>query len=231
MRNRCDAIRGRLSDFIDGELPEEVSKVVEAHLRRCELCADECARLASMIEAIGTVPEVPVPESVWDRIIGTLDQEETATRGTRGSTGPAGRIGPFLSRFRSLPRRPAWVAAVSVVAVVVLVLSLPGREVSHPGAWSGKRMAASALEEARGAELQYIGAIEALEARAATRRSTLPVGIAVELERNLEMIDAMIATYRRALAGDPESLRVQARLLDAYGRKMSLLERIGGIEI
>jgi len=230
MKRSCDDFGDKLSDFIDGGLDAETMAEIDDHLRECERCSAEHSGLASMGEALSALPEEPLPEALWPRIANSL-QEEKAPSGRRG-LGPAfaERLEAFWGRVRVPLWRPALAAAVSliVVAVVVSLMTPGGRE---QGPLPRERMVAQALEEVRAAEIHYIKAIESLEAISASRAGSLPDGIVVELEANLEVIDDMIVACSNALSSHPESRRLQVHLLAAYGRKVSLLEKISGIEI
>lgn len=230
MKRLCDEYSEKLSDFIDGGLDAETTEAIDDHLRQCERCAAELSELDSVVDALRAITEEPVPEGLWTRIEGSLQQEKA----------PAGRRGlwfSFAERLETLCKggraplwRPVLAAAVSLIVIVAVVsrMTPTGRE---QGPLPREQMLAQAIEEVRAAELHYIKAIESLEAVSAARADSLPEGIVVELEANLKVIDEMIDTCRNALADYPSNQRLQAHLLGAYSRKLSMLERISGIEI
>ncbi len=60
----CTAIRRRLQEFLDGELPVDLQVTIQTHLRTCAACAAEARDLEAVGDALrdtatmlaGTVP-------------------------------------------------------------------------------------------------------------------------------------------------------------------------------
>lgn len=71
----CSAVMAALSDLIDGDLPDERRRQVEAHVRECRLCeqfgADLTVLLAGVRRQLAT-PE-PVAAEVLQRLRGRLE--------------------------------------------------------------------------------------------------------------------------------------------------------------
>ncbi len=230
MKRLCDDFSDKLSDFIDGELEAETMARIDDHLRECERCSDEISRLESMVEELRALPEEPVPEGLWLRIEGSLQQQKAPAGGRGLWSSLAERLETLRKGGRAPLWRPALAAAVSLIVIVAVVSQMTptGRE---QGPLPRERMLAQAIEEVRAAELHYIKAIESLEAVSAARAGSLPEGLVVELEANLKVIDEMIVTCGNAFGDYPANKRLQAHLLGAYSRKISMLEKISGIEI
>lgn len=230
MKRLCDDFSEKLSVFIDGGLDAETTAAIDDHLRECERCSDELSRLDSMVEELRALPEEPVPEGLWTRIEGSLGREKAPAGGRSLWISLAERLESLWKGEGTPLWRPALAAAVSLIVIAAVVSQMtPTGRVQGP--LPRERMLAQAIEEVRAAELHYIKAIESLEAISAARVDSLPEGIAVELEANLKVIDEMIVTCGNALGDYPANQRLQAHLLGAYSRKISMLEKISGIEI
>lgn len=71
---RCDQVRSRLAEFLDGELPADLDTVVREHLAICPPCVREVTRERRFRAALARAahPE-PAPESLRERLRRTLD--------------------------------------------------------------------------------------------------------------------------------------------------------------
>jgi anti-sigma factor RsiW len=100
----CDGIRDRLIDFIEGELPAEEHRPVEAHLRRCPQCSREVVGLREALARVQALPE-PVPSAHL------LDGFAAAVQGRLAAERP--------------PRLPFWRKSAAWLAGVVRVRPIP----------------------------------------------------------------------------------------------------------
>lgn len=62
-RNPHRRFQGRLSAYLDGELPPEDALALESHLESCEVCAEELADMRLLSSVLAELQEVDVPRS------------------------------------------------------------------------------------------------------------------------------------------------------------------------
>jgi anti-sigma factor RsiW len=123
----------KLSDFLDGELPADEQRAVEAHLRGCGECAAVLADLKRVVvqaQKAGAVPRPPSAD-LWGGIAVRIDSG-SASGAERSAQAPAERpagatVTPFADRpakaFALQSRRfaftlPQLAAAAALVAAV-----------------------------------------------------------------------------------------------------------------
>lgn len=110
--------REDLSAYLDGQLPEQRRRRLEEHLAGCPACERELDGLRSVIEAVKSLPQAPVPRS--------FAIEPAA----------APRIAPA-------PRPSLAFGALSAAALVVFGVLLGGDLLTQPGGESVEREMAS----------------------------------------------------------------------------------------
>jgi len=59
---RCRAAQKKLSAYLDGELPAEVSAAIAEHMSACPRCAEGLARQQALSKALDALPVVAAPE-------------------------------------------------------------------------------------------------------------------------------------------------------------------------
>jgi hypothetical protein len=114
---QCEQARERLSEYLDGELTEELAAVLRSHL---DTCADCQALLAGLRATTGLLARLPVrlaPKDLAQQI-----QREIERR-TVLEAAPAGQPQPH-ARGLSLRRGRLWRRAVAVAAAVLLAIGL-----------------------------------------------------------------------------------------------------------
>ena len=118
--SECRRTRNRLIDYLEGELPEQASAEVAAHLARCPACKQEMAALEASRTALTSLTRAECPDGMWARI-------ESRIRGVEDERSRAWRI---LSR-------PACAFATSVALFLLLGLSISVRPsgVAPPTMW------------------------------------------------------------------------------------------------
>ncbi|NUN16094.1 MAG: zf-HC2 domain-containing protein [Myxococcales bacterium] len=132
----CERVTELLQSYFDGELEPELAEQVAAGIESCPHCQDEFALLVQMREAIREpilreLDEVSF-QGLWERIDAQLVAQpaaravlptHAATSPTRDVTSPAWgeRFTGWLAAFFA---RPAFVAAIGVCAVALVVYSL-----------------------------------------------------------------------------------------------------------
>jgi RNA polymerase sigma-70 factor (ECF subfamily) len=75
---KCWDARIKVSDYLDGELPDREAKVLEEHLGRCPTCPPLYAALVGIRDRLGAMrdPNKVVPPHLADRIARRLDKSQ-----------------------------------------------------------------------------------------------------------------------------------------------------------
>ena len=106
----CNDILPELSAYIDGELPEEDARRIEAHLEKCEKCRELMSELLSLSEDIAAA-SVPYPADLHLRIMASLNEEMAKSR----------KKSKILSLGKSMKKHGKWIGA-GVAAVICIAL-------------------------------------------------------------------------------------------------------------
>ena len=123
----------KLSEYLDGELPDDERRAVDAHLRGCAECSavlEDLKRVVARAQGVGTGVPRPPAADLWDGIAARIESRRSADL-SRQSAGSAtaegakaeaerGTIAPFTPRVSrrvtfTLPQLAA--AAVLIAAV------------------------------------------------------------------------------------------------------------------
>ena len=129
----CARVRGRLSEWLDGELHPAEARAVSSHLRACAGCAQRAEELRDLSALLAGLPRLEAGEPVAARVLDRLEMEAATRR-------PALAVlfrGFATARPLMLPSLvPAGLLLVSVLAGVLALDSGPLPEVHlAPGAW------------------------------------------------------------------------------------------------
>ncbi len=108
---RCDEIRRRLSEYLDGELPPEGRQSVEEHLSGCEGCRKELSELELTLGHLRSLHEVEPPPFYTQSVMRRVREEARAKPGLLRKL--------FFPLRVKLPIEAMAVALVAVVAVYV----------------------------------------------------------------------------------------------------------------
>ena len=192
---RCEEVRGRLDDWVEGALGEVEREALAAHLAGCDACRVEARALEALLAAAADLPrEIRPPRELWSGIDPRLAASER-------------------------PRRaglPAWAlvaAALALVLVTAAVTSILTRNSDQ----------AIALKLGRADEARFLAASQ--ELLAGLEAQDLSPETMEIVRRNLEVIDAAIAELQAALERDPGNGELTRMLLATYQRKIDLLEQ------
>lgn len=111
----CQQARDLLSLYVDGELPATERSGLEEHLERCEDCRCELEELRALVDALGSLPEEPLPTGFGERLHARL-----VRRSWRAVVAPSlGRLLP--ASFSEVSFSPVWMRAVAVACLVVFL--------------------------------------------------------------------------------------------------------------
>ena len=76
--SRCKALLGSLSDYVDGDLGEELCREIESHIAECQDCRIVVDTLRKTIYLYhkSAIESTEVPGAVRDRLFRTLNLED-----------------------------------------------------------------------------------------------------------------------------------------------------------
>lgn len=219
----CLELEAHLPDLVEGTTPAAHREAIDRHLATCEACRRLVADLRRIAQTAGTLDRVPLPPESWPRLAARLRQEP----------GFGGKVRPARLPW-------TWLAAAAVLVAVVgvgvwSIVRPDGGPASSPA--PGAATAARAPDNARPAALvetidaeleqagrHYENAFKALEQMAASEDSPLDPAVMATLRENLAVIDKAIDESRLALGANPEDPLAQESLLEAFRRKVGLLQ-------
>jgi anti-sigma factor RsiW len=211
--NSHDQWTARLSDYLDGELPEEESSRVSHHLAECAACRQVLGELREVVGRARKVVDTPPERDLWPQVAWKI-------RGRR--------------RFSfTIPQLVAASLALMVLSGgMVWLARLGGERTDIPAIGAA---ATGVLDErivpARFAAAQYDAAIVDLQETLAEGRDKLDPETVRVLEQNLKAIDAAIEQCRIALANDPLNPYLSEHLVAAKKRKLGLLRRAAAMSM
>jgi anti-sigma factor RsiW len=208
----------RLSEYLDGELKGSERALLEAHLERCEDCAETLAGLRRVLRRARTLEDRPPAADLW--------------------AGVATRIGAPTRRSLASRRRFTFSLPQLLAAGVALaVLSGSGAWLLHP---ASQTIAVQPLAVPSGAvpvttvggpsaARSYDAAVDDLERILADGRERLDTATVRVLEQNLALIDRAIADARRAVAADSANMYLNTHLAETMRRKVDLLRQAAAL--
>ncbi len=140
--NDCTHILPLLQDYLDGALPPEQRRAVDAHLEACSACRDERAALAAVTAAVAALPPaLDPPRDLWPGIAARLETplRQDAVLGLRQRRdGAADRASLPRARQRPARRLAAWTAGAALLLAAAGAFWLAPRLLSP--AWEVARL-------------------------------------------------------------------------------------------
>jgi Putative zinc-finger len=238
----------KLSDYLDGELPDDERNAVESHLAGCAHCRTVLEELKRVIARARSIQPRPPHRDLWAGIAEHIDGRSTGGNVAAFHALPAQRPVPISSRRISFSLPQLAAAAVLLMALSgAVVWSIVSRSAAvQPAESSRSNDALSADREASAerndgaqasvqmaaigfADQQYDAAVADLEKAVNRGRGRLDAGTIAIVEHNLQIIDQAIAQARQALAADPANSYLSSHLVEARRRKLDLLRRAAAL--
>ena len=209
----------RLSEYIDGTLPVEERRQVDAHLQECDACALVVRELRTVVERASTLADRPPTQDLWPGIAAQIEVP-----------GAAEVIDLSTVRAR---RRFAFTLPQLVAASIALILLSAGG--AHLIRQAGPEQAPLAVQPG-GPELmqvalgsaavqRYDHAVGELAQVLEAGRQRLDPNTVRILERNLQLIDGAIAEAMQAVADDPASVYLLAHLAKTMQQKLAVMRQ------
>ena len=220
----------RLSEYVDGELPEWERHVLESHLESCAECSLIVSDLRRVVRRARTLKNPSPATDLWPGI---------ATRIGAG-TSQAHDVVDISARRRarrrwafSLPQlAAAAIALMTVSGGTVWFLSGTARQsvVLAPAPSSPAEGAPAVSVSMRpNASQSYAAAVADLERVLAEGRGKLDTTTVKIIEQNLAAIDRAIAEAQRALDADSGNLYLNTHLAETMRRKLDLLRQAAAL--
>jgi hypothetical protein len=208
----CQDVESRLSELVDGSLPADEARRIDAHLDNCERCRGIRRDLERIRRAARSLAPVPPPDHVWLEIAGHVHPASGARR-------PA-----------ATDARVAWRQWIGIAAMLVLVtlgayfvMGTPAAPVPAGNAPAPASVEA-VIDEMDKARLGWENAIKKLEPLVKDGRDRLDPAAAAALMRSIETADSAIAESQAALGQAPESAPARESLFEALKTKVGVLQ-------
>jgi predicted anti-sigma-YlaC factor YlaD len=225
-----DCWTDRLSEYLDGELPENERLALEAHLSDCRQCSAVLEDLRLVVRQAQALPPLEPDDDLWPAIARRI-----------GATPPAGSEVVDLMARRATRRR--WTFSLpQLAAAAIALMTLSGGAVwlLNQPAKPGAPLAAVDTVPSRGtpvvtvgvkpnASQSYAAAVADLERVLAEGRGKLDPTTIKVIEQNLAAIDRAIAEAQRALDADSANLYLNTHLAETMRRKLELLRQAAAL--
>lgn len=213
----------QLSDYLDGELGAEDSRLLAAHLVTCPECAHALEDLKSIAARARSLPTSAPPEDLWPGI-------EVRLRGAATTVHVPVRPRPVRLAARrfsfSLPQLAAACVALAVLSGGAVWYALSHAPSRVPGSLAGRGDSSSTLNASvPGGDHVAFQDVEELRTILAGSREKLDPTTVRSLEESLTIIDVAIRQAKRALEADPHNPYVKAHLDETMRRKVDFLRR------
>jgi hypothetical protein len=227
----------RLSEYLDGELPELERQAMEQHLFACAECAtalDELRRVVARAHALEDAPPAP---DLWPAIAERIAQVPERDR----DLDLVARRRARERRFSvSLPQLAAAVIALMIASAAAVRLldrnhASSGVAVVQPPAAgvpqsTSEQPAGTSVNPVSTAGVSgYDAAVADLEGALKEGRGRLAPETLRVLEKNLQTIDQALSEARSALERDPGSVYLHDYVARTMRRKLELLRQANEI--
>jgi hypothetical protein len=219
----------RLSEYLDGELPEGDRIALEAHLQTCRECSAVVSDLRRVVRRARTLKEDAPPHDLWPGIASRIGATPTQSRDVVDLT--SRRRGPRRWTF-SLPQlAAAGIALMTISGGVVWLLGSSGRPEAFPPVVTVPSEGTPAINAVvkPNASQSYAAAVADLERVLAEGRGKLDSTTVQVIEQNLAAIDRAIAEAQRALDADSANLYLNTHLAETMRRKLDLLRQAAAL--
>lgn len=219
-----DAWTDRLSEYIDGDLPGEDRRALEAHLAQCDACRATVLELRAVTQQAAALPRLEPARDLWKDIASAIESAGDATI-VEFPRKVSGRRFSF-----SVPQLAAAGIAVMAISAGSMWFAIQGGGQADPTGALPTLSAVDATPDAgtqlvSNVEGNYDTAIQELERALETTRAELDPRTVAVIEENLRIIDAAIADAAEALAADPGDVDLYQYLDHTLMKKIDLLRR------
>jgi len=215
----CNQYRDAIQELADSTLGPVRRAELQTHLDQCDACRALLADLRKIRDAAATLDHPAPPDHVWMQIAGRLRQEGRVT-------GAA----PHQRHYVLLAIAASLLLSAGVSIWVLFPRHTQGgaqqasTQVAPGGNAAQNDTVQSITDDLRVAEEHYQSAISKLEQAAKNNDGAIDAQTAAVLQKNLTVIDQAISESRSALKTEPQSQPARDSLLEAFRRKVTLLQ-------
>jgi anti-sigma factor RsiW len=224
-----DRWTNRLSEYLDGDLPESEQAALEFHLQTCADCTAVLGDLRRVIRRARTLGELAPPHDLWPGIASRI-----------GATRTQVNEPVDLASRRRVSRRWAFTLPQLAAAGIALMMMSGGavwllRTQENPAptapviSVAPDQSPAVTVALRPNASQSYAAAVADLERVLADGRGQLDSTTVRVIEQNLAAIDRAIADAQRALESDSANLYLNTHLAETMRRKLDLLRRAAAL--
>lgn len=224
-----DPWTNRLSEYLDGELPEWERVALESHLESCAECTVIVSDLRRVVRRARTLKDQPPANDLWPGIAARIGASTAKTRPVvdLSAQRQARRRWAF-----SLPQlAAAGLALMTLSGGAVWMLSTPATQIvvapAQPGPIQSTPAVSVGLKPT--ATESYAAAVADLEQVLAQGRGKLDSTTVRIIEQNLAAIDRAIAEAQRALEADSANMYLNTHLAETMRRKLDLLRQAAAL--
>ena len=212
-----DTWTNRLSEYLDGDLPEKELSGLEAHLPGCADCRATLQQLRRVVARAQALDDRPPTADLWPAIarhVGVVSLDARRARRRLSFTVPqlaAAAVALALLSAGSawlLGHRPTPTQAPQATTTPSPILTNVGTYEANP---------------------RYAAAVASLERVLAQGRSRLDTATVRVIEKNLGIIDRAIRDAQSALAADPANSYLNLHLAQEMRRKLELLRQAAAL--
>jgi predicted anti-sigma-YlaC factor YlaD len=220
----------RLSEYLDGELPEWERHALESHLESCAECSLIVSDLRRVVRRARTLKNPPPATDLWPGIAARI-----------GAGIPKAQDVVDLDAQRRVRRRWAFSLPQLAAAGIALMTVSGGAVWFMSGAAHQSVVSAPVLSSPPegtpavsvamrpNASQSYAAAVADLERVLADGRGKLDTTTVRIIEQNLAAIDRAIAEAQRALDADSANLYLNTHLAETMRRKLDLLRQAAAL--
>ena len=219
----------RLSEYLDGELPEGERIALEAHLQTCRECTALVSDLRRVVRRARMLKDRAPATDLWPAIASRIGAASAASPEIVDLT--SRRLRSRRWAF-SLPQlAAASVALMTLSGGAVWLLDGPAKPtavapvITQPSGTTPTVNVASRPT----ASQSYAAAVADLERVLAEGRGRLDSTTVTIIEQNLAAIDRAIAEAQRALDADSANLYLNTHLAETMRRKLDLLRQAAAL--
>lgn len=212
----------RLSEYLDGELPEDERARLDAHLRECAECTATLIELKRVTVRARALTDREPQNDLWPGIAASIGA--TPPSGVPAVRGRIGRRWSF-----TMPE-------LAAAGIALMVLSGGAAWWLHPGAAAPVATAPAAIPVVTPVSVPpaahrggYDNAVSDLERVLAEGHGRLDTATVRVIERNLAAIDSAIAQAQRAVAADSANIYLNSHLAEIRRRKLELLRQAANL--
>jgi len=223
----CSEVEKWLDEYVDDELPEEIRRSVEEHVRTCLPCRRTLTELESLLDRASRLPtEIEPEEELWPGIESRIAAPQVAGEIARKRRREPSR---WTLRWNPLAAAAALLLAVAVPLTLWQLGRGPVEELpvaqSDPLAPASTTATAILARSEDGVLLQRADLLEALE----RQRDILPLETFTTIEENARLIDQAIAQVRTALEESPDNRQLELLLAARYQQEVALLKQVNRV--